>query len=119
MQLLPPPTNILAIPLEKRLQKASFQLKAMAAGQYKQICGMQKEGIKFMWNNPDGLTPQQVADIAGTSGGKLMAFHGGLTTFLVNAATIEGVQPDIALPTNNFTVNQDGTVTVLDTPYGS
>lgn len=119
MQLLPQPENTSSIPLEKRLQKAAFQLKGMVEGQYKQICRMQKEGIKFMWDNPDALSPQQVADIAGTNGGKLMAFHGGLTTFIVNAATIEGVQPDIALPTNNFTVNQDGTVTVLDTPYGS
>ncbi len=119
MQLLPQPENVQSIPLEKKLQKAGFQLKAMAEGQYKQICRMQKEGIKFMWGNPDGLTPQQVADLAGTSGGKLMAFHGGLTNFIIAAAATDGVAPDIAIPTNNFTVNKDGTVTVLDTPYGS
>lgn len=58
---------------------------------------MQKEGIKFMWGNPDGLTPQQVADLAGTSGGKLMAFHGGLTNFIIAAAATDGVTPDIAI----------------------
>lgn len=70
-----------------------------------------------MWDNPDGLTPQQVADIAGENGGKLMSFHAGLTNFIVAAATADGVAPDIALPTHNFTVGEDGRVTVLNTPY--
>lgn len=72
-----------------------------------------------MWANPDGLTAQEVCDAVGTDAATLIIAHGALTGAVVQAATAGGANPMefITLPTYAFTVNPDGTVTVLSTPY--
>jgi hypothetical protein len=123
MSILPEPRTVKDpvdnTTLEQKQKRVGQQLLDMAYQQYVQLCRMQKTGMNFLWNNPNGLTPQQVCDSAGVAGGFLMAAHGALTNCIITAATSAGVKPDIFIPTNAFVVNEDGTVTILDKPYGS
>jgi hypothetical protein len=101
---------------EKQIRVAQ-RIKQSAAQSYKVLCQIQKEGIRTVWNNPQGLTPQEVLDSIGTDAGKIFAFHGHLTETIVNIASLDGVAPDIALPTKEFKVNEDGTITVGTEAY--
>jgi hypothetical protein len=112
------PTLSARVPtLEEKKLKVSRLLKNTAQQQYTQLCQMQKSGIKYLWNNPDGLTPQEVCDAVGTDGALYIMAHGALTSCIISAASASNISPDISLPTNAFTVNPDGTVTVLDSQY--
>lgn len=111
--------SLSAIPvlsLEEKQLRISRRIINLGQRHYSQLCKMQKEGIDMMWYNED-LTPQEVSDAVGSNGGVLIAAHGALTSAIISAATAAGIQPDIKLPTNTFTVNVDGTVTISDDPY--
>ncbi len=103
--------------LDQKKDKASRFLKSMAQQQYSQLCRMQKQGMNFLWDNPDGLTPQQVCDSVGSDASLYILAHGALTSCIVSAATASNITPDIILPDNAFTLKNDGTVTILNTPY--
>lgn len=83
----------------------------MAQQHYAQLCRMQKEGINAVWHNPD-LTPQEALDANGTDAEKLFEAHGMLTQTIVSIAASDEVAPDILLPTHDWVVNEDGTITV-------
>lgn len=66
------------------------------------------QSMAAVWQNVDGLTPQQAFDALGTSAGQAVQLL-GLLVATVNSAT-PGTLP-VPDPTA-ITVNQDGTVTV-------
>lgn len=103
--------------LEAKQTRAAARIKSLTSQNYQQLLRAQKSGIDLVWRNSEGLTPQQVCDALGTSAGKIFAIHGTITDALVAAQTADGVAVNVALPTNAFTVNQDGTVTVSSEPY--
>lgn len=83
---------------------------------YETLKRIQKEGIRMGWDNPN-LTPAEAAEALGADAAKIFTFHGILTGALVQIASLDGLAPDISLPTNEFTLNQDGTVTIGEGPY--
>lgn len=83
---------------------------------YQQLVITQAEGIKKLWKNPQA-TPQQLCDAMGTDAAKVFSAHAKLTTLLLELAPMLGRTFVPALPEKNFTVNPDGTVTVLDEPF--
>jgi len=99
--------------LERLQARAAQRLSTTAKTQYAALCRMQKDGIAAIWANREGLTPQQVCDAVGANAGKLIQAHGALTAAIITAANLDGTDPDIGLPTHAYTVNPDGTVTVL------
>lgn len=105
--------------LDQKKQQCSNRMKGIAQQQYTQLCRMQKEGINMVWNNSSGLTPQEVCDSIENKAAVLFTLHGALTECIVAIAAATDITPDISLPTKGFTKNADGTVTVLDTPYGA
>ena len=112
-------TNISQLTTEQKQAAVASSIKRTAVVNYQQLVRIQKEGIRTVWNNPYGLTPQQVCDALGTDAVKVFDIHGVLTDAIVQIADRDGVTPDVALPKKNFTRNQDGTVTVLETDYGT
>ena len=84
---------------------------------YQQLVSSQQQGIQMLWQNGQGLTPQEVCDGLGADAAKVFELHGMMTNAIVQIATAGGIQPDITFPTNAFTINADGSVTVLETPY--
>jgi hypothetical protein len=77
----------------------------------------QNDGMDEFWQNSQGLTPQQVADAFGPDCAKLFAFNSELVKFLQKQGEIGSATPTIRQPLNQFTVNQDGTVTISSDPY--
>lgn len=83
---------------------------------YKRLCQIQKQGITRIWNHPR-LTPQQAVDALGTDAARIFQAHGALTQVIADIAALDGVQPDLLLPTHAFAANPDGTITVGEGPY--
>ena len=104
---------------EQKVQRAVENIKRMAAQNYQMLVQAQRQGIQVVWENPQGLTPQQVVDGLGTSAVKIFDLHAQLTEAIIDIAAIDGVTPEIALPKKNFTRNSDGTVTILESDYGT
>ena len=100
----------------QRLLNITQRIKGMTANSYQELCNIQKQGVDMVWNN-NFFQPQVILDALGTDAGKIFQYHGALTNYVVALATAEGVEPDIKLPTNAFTINEDGTITVLPEPY--
>lgn len=111
------PVNTQAPTLEQKQTQCKLMLARTAQQNYTMLVRLQKEGIAKVWDNPNGLTPQEVCDAAGTDAAQLFTVHGLLTECLIAIATASGIAPDIALPTKAFTKNVDGTVTVSEAPY--
>lgn len=67
-----------------------------------------KSNFDQVWNNPLGLTPQQVFDSFDTSAAQLFLIASSIQT------AINTIVPNTATqtPPYNYTINQDGTVTV-------
>lgn len=100
----------------KQARAATRVLTASKSG-YSQLLRLQKEGIELVWKSRDGLTPQQVCDGLGTKAGKIFAIHAALTDALIAAQQADGIAINVALPTNAFTINPNGTVTISEAPY--
>jgi len=70
------------------------------------------EGSRKFWSNPDGATPQQIADELGTDAAEVFQLHSKLGTLLAEVdptSVTEGLSI-----VGNFTMNEDGTVTVTE-----
>lgn len=96
--------------LEQKKERVSRRIKQKSTETLFGLIGTYEELKTIVWENPQGLTPQQVFDSLGTSAGELFQ----LSAVLVQ--TVNTVQPntlDAAQP-YQFTVNPDGTVTVGD-----
>ncbi|MCP5535375.1 MAG: hypothetical protein H7A51_03975 [Akkermansiaceae bacterium] len=83
---------------------------------YRRLCQIQKQGIKRIWNHPR-LTPQQAVDALGIDAARIFQAHGALTQVIAAVAALDEVESDLQLPTHEFTMNPDGTVTVGEGPY--
>lgn len=92
--------------------KLKEKLKSDAQVTYIQLCKMQKEGMKQVWNNPNELTPQEACDALGKDCVSYFQAHGWLTELIYKLATASGIKPDITLPDREFVMNSDGTVTI-------
>jgi hypothetical protein len=103
---------------EQVKQRTKLLVAKQAKETYTAMVAAQKAGVKLFWQHPV-LTPQQCSDALGTDAAKVFGFHGALTECIVAIATADGIAPDIALPPKAFTINQDGTITVRDAPYGT
>lgn len=103
--------------LEARKASAANEIRVKIMERFRFLCTIQREGIDMVWSSKTGLTPQQVCDSLGTDAGSVFGFHGILSDAIIQAAQAEGFAPDIKYPTNKFTINPDGTVTVLEEPY--
>lgn len=105
---------------ERSIERESAILRsavlADAREGYRRLCQIQKQGITRIWNHPR-LTPQQAVDALGSEAARIFQAHGALTQVIAAVAALDEVEPDLLLPTHEFTVNPDGTVTVGEGPY--
>ena len=83
---------------------------------YRRLCQIQKQGVSRIWHHPR-LSPQQAVDALGTHAARIYQAHATLTQVIAAVAALDGVEPDMLLPTHEFTVNADGTITVGEGPY--
>lgn len=101
---------------EARLNMAVNQIKSMSAETFNTLINTQRRGIDLMWHN-ETLNPQEIIDALDDDAFKVFLLHGKLTELLLQLAQIDNVQVDIRLPTNAFSVDQVGKITVSEDPY--
>jgi hypothetical protein len=91
-------------------QKISNQLKTQAQNVYNTMVAVFIRSSKMFWENPNA-TPQQIAEALGTDAKQLFEVHYKLGQFIssINPSDIEEVSSIIG----NFTMNEDGTITIL------
>jgi hypothetical protein len=75
------------------------------------------EGARRFWQNNDSATPEQIALELGTDAVEVFQLHAKLGALLAEVNP-ESVQHGLEV-VGNFTMNEDGTVTVLPTPEPS
>lgn len=91
---------------------AGIRVREIARRSFSDLCKIQREGMNFLWDHPAGITPQEVCDSLGEEAGDAFALHGALTQGILDIAAAGGGTPDIIVPPNAFTINEDGTVTI-------
>jgi len=81
-----------------------------ALGLYNHMISVYQDGTNKFWKHPT-LSSQQIADKLGNRGKELFLLHYQLGQLLntVNPGCVDGVNSNIG----NFTLNEDGTVTVI------
>lgn len=101
---------------EEVAQRVAEQILNMSRETYNHLVRVQRQGVKAVWEHPK-TTPQEVVDALGENAAKVFSYHAKITDLVKELATNEGIDVDVLLPVNSFIVNQDGTVTLEDTPY--
>ncbi len=79
------------------------------------LLNTQKNVFRAVWNNQQGLTPQQVLDALGSKASELFLVGGKTVDFLLSLEA-DVIKPDEFLPYKEVTINANGTVTVTNTP---
>ena len=95
---------------EQKQERTAMQIAKKSYETYAALIGTYKDLQQKVWNNPSGLTPQEVFDSLGTNAGELFT----LSALLVQ--TVNSVKPNTLNPAQpyEYTINEDGTVTVGD-----
>ena len=67
-------------------------------------------GARYFWANPDGLTPQEIADALGTSGEEVFSLHAKLGVLLseVNPSAVS----EVASMVGQFSYDESGRVII-------
>lgn len=99
--------------LEAKQEKLRNRVSRQSQQTFQGLRNTYTEIFNSMWNNRQGLTPQEAFDALGTEAGELFKFAG------IMLATLEAAKPGSTddLPkgdTSKYTINQDGTVSVVE-----
>ena len=96
--------------LEEKQERVAKRIKQEATNLFTGMAGTYQTLKQIVWENPAGLTPQEVFDALGSDSAQLFQ----LSALLVQ--TVNAAQPGTLDPAQpyNFTINPDGTVTVGD-----
>ena len=94
--------------------QAAERLLRMTKNTYDQMVMAFNEGSQIFWNNRMGATPEEVAAALGTDASEIFALHSQLGQ-LIAAVKPEAIVEGLAV-VGEFTMNEDGTVTVIPPP---
>jgi hypothetical protein len=91
---------------------ASRRLIMMTKNSFNQMANSFNEGARVFWQNPRGASPQDIADELGTDAAEVFMLHYKLGQLIAEVKP-EAIAEGVAL-VGNFTMNEDGTVTVIN-----
>ncbi len=100
---------------EQILNALVAEIKRFSKTSYDNVLAIQNKGINLVWKRGK-FTPQQIIDALGPDALKIFQMHGILTDAIKQIAAIDGISPELALPTNAFEV-VDGDIIVSENPY--
>lgn len=100
---------------QQKLDATANRIKEISKQTFRQLVDTQKRGIEMVWENRE-FTPQEVIDALGPYAVQIFQYHGALTELIQQLATIDGINVNLKLPTNEFTVS-NGSITVGTGPY--
>ena len=102
------------IVLEPVAKRAARNLINQTRETYRQVVNIFNNGAQTFWANSAGATPSDIAAELGTSAREVFELHYKLGQFIAS------IRPEAVVQGNslvgNFTMNEDGTVTVLPSP---
>ena len=90
---------------------AASQLIRQAQSTYRNMVQVFNQGSKIFWNNSLGASPEDIANELGTDAKEVFELHYKLGQ-LIASVKPEAISEGVAL-VGNFTMNEDGTVTVI------
>ena len=93
---------------------AAERLLRMTKNTFEQMVMSFNEGSMLFWGNRMGATPEAIALELGTDAAEVFALHGKLGT-LISEVKPEAIAEGLSV-VGNFTMNEDGTVTVVQPP---
>ncbi len=105
-----------SIPQDVKLKRVVNRIKNVSIETFNSLIQTQRNGIDLLWHDEE-LTPQQIIDELGDDALKIFSFHGKLTALILDLASIDNVDVGLKLPTNAFSINQLGKITVSSDPY--
>ena len=91
--------------------QVSNRIKNQTKQTFQNMVNSFNEGSKTFWQNPRGLTPTQIATALGTDAREVFELHYALGQ-LINSIKPESIQEGWGV-IGQFTMNEDGTVTIL------
>ena len=91
--------------------QVSNRIKNQTKQTFQNMVNSFNEGSKTFWQNPRGLTPTQIATALGTDAREVFELHYALGQ-LINSIKPESIQEGWNT-IGQFTMNEDGTVTIL------
>lgn len=94
--------------LTQRQAKTTHQIKTIASNFFQYSVNIYGNLFELFWNNPNGLTPQEVADALGAEAADLFISGNRLKDF-INETKENSINYNAP---NYFTINPDGTVEI-------
>ena len=108
MSILDNNPNVDIIPPVARVAN---QLINMTIRSYQQMVDSFNRGAIMFWKNPQGLTPDEIAEALGTNAQEVFALHYKLGQ-LIGSVKPEAIAEGVSL-IGEFTYNEDGSVTIV------
>jgi hypothetical protein len=93
---------------EEKIYDTRTEITKISTRLYSKINKQHAKIFNLVWNNSEGLTPQEVFDEYGTEASSLFVFCSGIQQMLVQA----NESYELLVPTHSYVINEDGTVTV-------
>jgi hypothetical protein len=93
---------------------AAERLIRMTKNTFEQMVMSFNEGSMLFWNNRMGASPEDIAEELGVNAAEVFALHGKLGV-LIGEVKPEKIREGLSV-VGNFTMNEDGTVTILPPP---
>lgn len=90
---------------------AARRLLTTTKNTFNQMVNSFNEGSRTFWQNPRGASPQDIADELGNDAAEVFQLHHKLGQLIAEVKP-EAISEGVSL-VGNFTMNEDGTVTVL------
>ena len=94
-------------------KQAAIDLLRQAQHTFRMMSNNFNEGARKFWQNNDGATPEQIATELGTDAAEVFQLHAKLGA-LLSEVDPASVQHGLEV-VGNFTINKDGTITILPT----
>jgi hypothetical protein len=91
-------------------QIAANRLKMLTRQTYQQMVQAFNQGAKIFWQNPNGIIPADIAAELGNDAKEVFELHYKLGQ-LISSVKPEAIADGASL-VGNFTMNDDGTVTI-------
>ena len=91
-------------------ERAALDLLRMTKQTFELMSSSFNRGSQQFWNNNDGATPQEIADVLGTDAAEMFQLHAKLGQ-LLGEIKPESITEGLSY-VGNITYNEDGTVQV-------
>lgn len=89
---------------------AANRLKLLTRQTYLQMVQAFNEGATLFWNNPNDISPSDIAEALGSDAKEIFELHAKLGN-LLSSVKPEAISQGISI-IGQFTMNNDGTVTI-------